>query len=360
MGLDKCEQCYEHQALNRNVFNYVKWKHRAEKSRQYLIMATIFMVASLSGVLLFVLLISGVIRVPQTDNSTSKVSIIKEEFGITREGVKIDRYTLRSIANASIEIQVLTLGCTITSIKVPDDKGQVDDIILGFDDLIGYERTDNPYLGAVLGRVANRINKGTFKLNNQIYHLPINDGDNHLNGGHSGWNKAVWNATVVEDQLTFSYISDDGDENFPGEIHANVTFRLTKEDELIIRFTAEIREKMSPINMAIQPFFNLAGEGSDSIYNHEVTIFADYYLPTKLDLLPTEIYTDQPAIHFYTANSLDIKHGKSGHDYGKHSGFSMVPQNYPDAINHDTFPDSVLYPGSTYIHTSWYKFTTAD
>lgn len=194
-----------------------------------------------------------------------------------------------TLTNAhGVEIRAMTYGGIITSIRVPDRKGQLADIVLGHETLEGY--TPNPpYLGAVVGRYANRIAHGTFTLDGKTYTLPKNDGPNTLHGGvKRTFDKVVWDGEALKGKngVAFSYLSKDGEEGFPGNLKVKVTYTLTDSNELVIDYEAAT-DKATPINVSQHSYFNLAGEGTGDILGHELMLNADRFTPVDKDLIPT-------------------------------------------------------------------------
>jgi aldose 1-epimerase len=181
----------------------------------------------------------------------------------------------------------MNYGGIILSIRVPDRKGQLADIALGHETLEGYI-PNPPYLGAVVGRYANRIAKGSFTLDGKSYTLPQNDGTNTLHGGLKGFDKVVWEGEPLKGKtgVAFSYLSKDGEEGFPGNLKIKVTYTLTDANELVIDYEATT-DKATPLNVSQHSYFNLAGEGNGDILNHEVMINADRFTPVDKNLIPT-------------------------------------------------------------------------
>ena len=194
-------------------------------------------------------------------------------------------YTLTN--SYSVEVRAMNYGAIIVSIRVPDRKGQLADIVLGHETVEGY--TPNPpFLGAVVGRYANRIANGTFTLDGKKYELPKNDGPNTLHGGPKGFDKVTWDAEPRKgaNAVAFTYLSKDGEEGFPGNLKVKVTYTLTDANELVIDYEATT-DKATPINLSQHSYFNLAGEGNGDILNHEVTLNADRFTPVDKNLIPT-------------------------------------------------------------------------
>ncbi|XP_033223586.1 aldose 1-epimerase isoform X2 [Belonocnema kinseyi] len=331
-------------------------------------------------------------------------------------GKDVKKFTFKNKCNQ--EVDVINYGATITSIRTPDKNNQLADIVLGFDHIEGYLGTDNPYFGATIGRYANRIGKASFTLDGVHYTLSKNDGENTLHGGFRQWNSKIWEANAVNNSVVMTLLSEDGDEGFPGTIIASATFTFNDDGELSIEMKA-FSTKPAPINLANHSYFNLAGHSTnaDEIYKHEVQINADCWTVTDSEGIPTgeikpvensimdlrkptilgdvinkvpeggydsnyclpdsaskktkfdakvihptsgrflEVFTNQPGVQFYTSNTFPETGilGKSGKRYFKHGALCLETQNYPDAINHKNFPDSVLRPGNVYRHIVTYK-----
>ncbi|KAJ8013857.1 hypothetical protein DPEC_G00034160 [Dallia pectoralis] len=340
--------------------------------------------------------------------------VVKEIFGEVPEGGPVEKWTLKS---SNVTVEIITLGCIITAIRCKDKNGDVHDVVLGYDDLEEY--LANPrYFGAVVGRVANRIAKGRFVVDGEEYQLAINNGPNALHGGLRGFSKVIWASEGVEGGVRLTLTSPDGDQGYPGEVQVSVTYTL-EGDTLSIQYQARTT-KTTPINLTNHSYFNLAGQGSDNIYDHIVSINAQAYLPVDDVMIPTgevrptentcfdlrrpvligprlkevpgpgfdhnfclssagdaqtegvyarvfhpasgrvlEVSTTQPGIQFYTANFLDGSFkGKGGASYPKHSAFCLETQNWPNAVNQASFPNTLLRPGEEYRHVTRFIFST--
>ena len=239
---------------------------------------------SFACVILFVLAIGGSLFA-QAGSSKTKSGVQQKAFG-TRDGRPVTLYTLTN--SHGVEVHAMNYGGIILSIRVPDRKGQVADIVLGHDALEGY--TPNPpYLGAIVGRYANRIANGTFTLDGKAYTLPKNDGPNTLHGGTTRtFDKVVWDAEHLKGKtgVAFTYLSKDGEEGFPGNMKVTVTYTLSEANELGIDYQATT-DKASPINVSQHSYFNLKGEGNGEILDHEIMINADRFTPVDKNLIPT-------------------------------------------------------------------------
>jgi aldose 1-epimerase len=217
--------------------------------------------------------------------STAKSGVQQQPFG-THDGRPITLYTLTN--SHGVEIRAMNYGGIIVSIRVPDRKGQLGDIVLGHEVLDDYI-PNPPYIGAIVGRYANRIANGTFRLDGKTYTLPKNDGPNTLHGGvDKTFNKVVWDGEALKGKtgVAFSYLSKDGDDGFPGNLKVKVTYTLTDNNELVIDYEATT-DKATPINLSQHSYFNLAGEGNGDILNHEILINADRFTPVDKNLIPT-------------------------------------------------------------------------
>ena len=348
--------------------------------------------------------------------------IKNQAFGTVPEG-PVDLYTMTN--SRGMEVRAMNYGGIIVSLRVPDKKGVLADLVLGFDTLDAY-LNNMPYFGAIIGRCANRIAKGKFALDGVEYRLARNNGMNSLHGGLKGFDKVLWYGEQFENNhgigVVFTYTSKDGEEGYPGNLKATVTYTLTDQSELQIEYEAT-PDKATPVNLTNHSYFNLAGEGNGDILKHELMLDADRFTLVDSTLIPTgelrsvartpfdftkptaigaridanneqlaiahgfdhnfvlnrkssqlalagrvhepqtgrvqEVYTTEPGVQFYTGNFLDgTIIGKHGHAYNKHAGFCLETQHFPDAPNHPNFPSTILKPGQTYHSRTVYKFFT--
>jgi aldose 1-epimerase len=217
---------------------------------------------------------------------TGNMGITSEPWGSVN-GHRVELFTLEN--KNGVEARITTYGGIIVSLKVPDRSGALGDVALGFDKLDDYVKR-NPFFGAITGRYANRIAKGQFTLDGKQYHLAINNGPNSLHGGKSGFDKKVWRAKRITTSsavgLELSYTSPDGEEGYPGTLACTVTYLLTNDNELRIDYAATT-DKATVLNLTNHSYFNLAGEGSGTILDHDITIRADNFTPTDDNLIPT-------------------------------------------------------------------------
>ncbi|WP_127138761.1 aldose epimerase family protein [Flagellimonas oceanensis] len=249
----------------------------------------------LYAVLLLVFIIAGCKQ--NKKESQSEMETVKTEseqnpieetvFGEMPDGTKVKKFTLKN--EAGMEVEVITYGGIITRWTAPDKQGNYEDIVLGFDDLDQY-LDGNPYFGALIGRYGNRIAKGQFSLEGETYTLATNDGDNHLHGGEKGFDKVVWNGVAKNTSegavLELTYTSEDGEEGYPGKLDVKVTYTLTDDNALDVQYEA-VTDKPTVVNLTQHSYFNLSGQLSEPILDHEIYLNADTYLPVDGGLIPT-------------------------------------------------------------------------
>jgi aldose 1-epimerase len=340
-----------------------------------------------------------------------------EQFGRTPEGEEVFLYTLTSAKG--LRARITNYGAILVSLEAPDRHGKLDDITLGFESLDKYV-AQRVYFGATVGRYANRIGNARFVLDGVEYKLAANDGPNHLHGGLKGFDKVVWKpveVTAAEDRAwaKLSYLSKDGEEGYPGNLQCTITYTLTNDDELQISYEAQTDRK-TVLNLTNHAYWNLAGQGAGNVLGHEMLIDAGRFtivdqglipvgatasvVDTPLDFLSPrtigsrlrqlrygydhnfvlkgrpdtlkfcarvqepasgrimEIQTTEPGVQLYTGNFLDGSVvGKGGKAYGKHAGFCLETQHYPDSPNKPSFPSTVLEPGKKFASTTVHKFS---
>jgi aldose 1-epimerase len=338
-------------------------------------------------------------------------------FGRTAQGLQVDLFTCSN--DKGVVMKVMNLGATLVELQTPDRGGRLANINLGFNRLSDYEQR-HPYFGSTVGRFANRIAGGRFTLDGTTYQLAINNGPNHLHGGESGFDLAVWEPHAVEsDQaagVKFTYTSEDGEEGYPGTLNVSVTYTLNEENELRIDYVATA-DQATPINLTNHAYWNLAGAGSGKITQHQLRLAADRYLPVDENLIPTgemlnvqdtpldftsstdigsqiqlvgadpcgydhcyvlrnqdgslqpaarmiepetgrvmEVFTTQPGIQLYTANFLDGSSACGG--FHQHEGLCLETQHFPDSPNQPAFPNVILRPGHEFRETTVHRFMT--
>ncbi len=211
----------------------------------------------------------------------------KRPFGKTSDGQPVDLYVLTN--KNGVEAAITNYGGAVVSLKVPDRNGKFGDVVLGYDSLDGYVN-DKSYFGAIVGRYGNRIGHAQFSLDGTTYTLAKNNGENSLHGGIKGFNKAVWAAKELPakngQSLELTYLSKDGEEGFPGNLHVRVVYTLTDSNELKIEYSATT-DKKTVVNLTNHTYFNLAGPGSGDILGHQLVIEADKFTPVDASLIPT-------------------------------------------------------------------------
>lgn len=222
--------------------------------------------------------------------ATAQSGSTKKSFwGKTPGGQEVDLYTLTN--KNGVEVDITTYGGAVVSLKVPDSRGRLEDVVLGYDSLDGYVN-DKSYFGAIIGRYANRIGHAQFSLDGKTYTLAKNNGENCLHGGIKGFNKAVWTAREMPAKdgqaLELTYLSKDGEEDFPGNLHVRVVYTLTDSNELKIEYSATT-DKKTVVNLTSHSYFNLlgVGPGMGDILGHVLMIEADKFTPVDSGLIPT-------------------------------------------------------------------------
>lgn len=211
---------------------------------------------------------------------------VKEPFGTLADGTKVHRW---SLANGGTRLKVLTYGGTVQSLEIPDRRGRYANVSLGYDNLESYV-TGTTYFGATIGRYGNRIGKGRFTLDGTDYQVSVNDGENSLHGGTQGFSTRVWDVepftSGTDVGLRMYYTSIDGEMGYPGTLRTKVTYTLTRNGDWRVDYEATT-DRPTVVNLTNHTYFNLAGEGSGSIYDHELTIAASRFTPTDAGLIPT-------------------------------------------------------------------------
>jgi len=308
--------------------------------------------------------------------------------------------------------KITNYGAILTSLKLPL-KSEDREVVLGFDSLEDYQSEvylkDYPYFGAIIGRFANRINQGKVTIADKGIQLPTNHGKHLLHGGHSGFDKQIWEAEILsESKLQLSLHSKDGDQNFPGNMKINVIYELNDDNELAIYYSATC-DKTCPVNLTSHTYFNFTG-GKENILNHELQIDSDKILETNSELIPTgnfaevknstydfnskkklnrdiatienyddcyvlktegetlmkvaELYeeksnirmaisTDFAGLQVYTGKFINVERNDK---FGPFSGIALETQDFPDAPNQTNFPHGLIHPGEVYEHQTRYQF----
>tara|TARA_R110002050_G_scaffold171837_1_gene303945 strand:+ start:13745 stop:14860 length:1116 start_codon:yes stop_codon:yes gene_type:complete len=319
--------------------------------------------------------------------------------------------------------QITNYGGRVVNLWVPDKKGSFEDIVLGYSSLDGYLNSNEIYFGALIGRYGNRIGNGRFSLDSKEYQLAANNGVNHLHGGVIGFNNKVWTAKQTDGQtLELTYLSEDNEEGYPGNLRVKVVYTLNNANELKIEYWANT-DQPTPVNLTHHSFFNLKGAGNGSINDHILQLNANSYTPVDQGLIPNgkiepvdgtpmdfteaveigkrvnqnfeqlvfglgydhnwvlnksdkeiqfaakitepksgrsiSVFTNEPGLQFYGGNFLDGSDtGKGGKKYTFRSAFCLETQHYPDSPNNPNFPSTILNPGEEYYSVCIYKFST--
>jgi aldose 1-epimerase len=226
------------------------------------------------------------------EKAIDSVSIAKSAYGKTDKGEQVDVYTLKN--QKGMEVNIMTYGGIITSLKVPNKAGVSEEVVIGFSNLEQYAK-DNPYFGALIGRYGNRIAKGKFTLDGKEYTLATNNGKNALHGGPEGFHSVIWTAEEAKGgdvaTLKLKYISKDMEEGYPGNLTVFVTYTLKNDNSLDVLYEATT-DKKTVVNLTQHSYFNLSGDFSKPILNDEITIDADKLVPVDADLIPTGKLTD--------------------------------------------------------------------
>ena len=224
---------------------------------------------------------------PNENQEVHSLSVTETSFGTMPDGQKVGVFHLRNASG--MEVDVITYGGAVQSIKVPDKNGHIADVALGFDNLNDYLHTDT-YFGALIGRYGNRIAKGEFALDGKTYHLPINNGPNTLHGGPKGFNTKVWAASPIETPnavgVELTLWSPDGDMGFPGDLAVTARYTLDNNNDLRIHYSA-VADKPTVVNLTNHTYFNLAGAGNGTVLDQVAMINANKVTPIDSTLIPT-------------------------------------------------------------------------
>ena len=354
---------------------------------------------------------------------TSRSQVDLQPYGQTSDGLPVLLYTVAN--EAGLRMRVMNWGATLVSLEVPDRQGNLADVTLGYDTLEGWQ-ADTAYINCTVGRYGNRIARGTFSLDGETHQLAINNDPNHLHGGPRGFHKRLWGATPVHRRgaagVRFHYRSPDGEENYPGDLAATITYWLTDRNEFRIELQAW-SGRATVVNLVHHAYWNLTGTPNHPILDHELLLRAEHYLPIDETSIPLpeapapvqgtpfdfrqaqrigrridadhdqirhgsgydhcfvidgepgilrhaatlrdpvsgrvmELHTDQPGVQLYTGNFLDGTPGKDRLPMNRRSGLCLETQAFPDSPNRSDFPSTVLRPGMAYRHVMVHRFYT--
>nr|WP_314437748.1 aldose epimerase family protein [uncultured Porphyromonas sp.] len=350
---------------------------------------------------------------------SNKAQLDPKAFQGVVDGKEVRLYSLTNKQGA--EAHFINQGAKLVSLIVPSRSGWTD-VVIGHDSLQEYLDSEEAYFGAICGRYANRVAKGSFSLDGKSYQLPINNGPNALHGGLKGFNAVIWDAEqTAPNKIAFRYVAADGEEGYPGELHVEVVYTLTEENELTIEYHATT-SKPTILNLTNHSYFNLSGDGDASVHDHSLQIDAQEYLPTDETAIPygapaavegtpmdfrephlvgeridtawdqlvwargydhtyildkpldklgraarcsspktgivMEVYTDQPGVQLYTGNWMSGNmRGKHGHRYPARAALCLETQHYPDSPNRPEYPSTRLDPGQEFRSTTAFRFT---
>lgn len=345
------------------------------------------------------------------------MSVTKTHFDFMPDGTEVHLFTITN--NNEISAGIITRGATLQSFVCPDKDGNMGDIIMGFDNVAAHIASGT-YTGNVIGQYANRLCGGKFTVAGKEYQVTQNEkGKTCLHGGGE-YNSAVWKAIIIDDDaVEFSYVSENGNEGFPGKVEVTVIYRLTDRNELEIHYNA-VPDRETVINMTNHAYFNLGTTANGDVLDHELQLFCDAFTPTDADSIPTgeirsvegtafdfrepkkigkdigaddeqlimcrgydhnfcingpvgkvrpvakvtdeksgrklEVMSDLPGVQLYTGNFLDgTEMGKNGIALGKHYGFCLETQYYPDTPNQPTFPQCTFKKGEAFKSLTIFK-----
>lgn len=345
------------------------------------------------------------------------MAVVKREFSKSSKGEQAYLYEITN--TAGMKAVVSDFGATLVSLYVPDKDGKMRDIVWGCDDVAGYEGDKNPYFGATVGRIANRVGDAIVTINGVDYPMDKNDNGNCLHGGFDGYHIRMWDAEMSDASVRFSLLSPDGDQGLPGNFQISVTYILTEANGLHIVYDG-VSDQDTYVSMTNHSYFNLNGEDGNSILNHELWINADKFTMTDERLIPTgemvdvtgtamdfrvskkvgrdidnaeaalklgggydhnwalnshkaeepvvkvyseesgigmEVFTDCPGIQFYAGNFLTDEPGKGGRIYGKRSAMAFETQRFPDSMHHENFPNALQKAGERFHTETEYRFS---
>ncbi|MFI1361987.1 aldose epimerase family protein [Streptomyces griseochromogenes] len=322
---------------------------------------------------------------------------MSELFGTLPDGTPVHRWTLK---RAGVRVRVLSYGGIVQSVEVPDREGRTADVVLGFPGLDGYLEHPEPYLGALVGRYANRIAGGRFPLNGRTYALTRNSEPNSLHGGERGFDKRVWEVEPVEHGVRLTRVSPHGEEGFPGRLEVTAVYTLEESGALRISYEA-VTDAPTVVNLTHHAYWNLRGAGHAD--GHELRLAASRYTPVDADLIPTgaladvtgsrfdfrtadevgsgydhnfvldkgvtaapqevaelhdpasgrtlTVSTTEPGLQLYTADHLSAP-------FAPGDGIALETQHFPDSPNRPEFPSTVLRPGEVFGSETLYAFST--
>jgi aldose 1-epimerase len=346
--------------------------------------------------------------------SKQAISIVQQNLG-TYEGKAVTEYTLTNATG--MQVGIINYGGILTKIITQAKDGSYGDVLTGYENFEGYLQKGNPYFGALVGRYANRLAKGTYTIEGVQYNAALNNNGQSLHGGLKGFDKVLWEAKTLpgDSSIQLVYLSKDLEEGYPGNLKVEVVYTLTANNAIKIEYTAST-DKTTVINLTNHAYFNLSAGKSPTIYDHILEIKADKYTPVDSVLIPTgalvevkgtpmdftspkkigldidkvaggydhnwvlnkaadleeiasvyepnsgrylTVATTEPGLQFYSGNFLDgtLTGTKKGIVYNKHYALTLETQHFPDSPNQPGFPSTILKPGETYHQTTVYRFS---
>ena len=351
-----------------------------------------------------------------TQLEAANLKVSRKSYGRTAAGEKVHEFILQN--GNGITVKLINYGATLTSLVTPDRDGKLADIVLGYDDIRGYE-SDPIFSGCVVGRFANRISNASFELEGKQYPLAANfEGGHHLHGGEVGFNARVWDAQIVKQEsavgVAFTLVSHDGEEGYPGRLVVRMKYLLNDNDDLVMDYYATT-DKTTHINLTQHSYYNLAGHDSGDVHKHFVRLYCDHYLPVDEHGVPTgevksvegtpfdfrkgaridrqvaerrydhnyvlsmerpatpillarvsegstgrgmAVRTDQPGVQFYTSIHMKETPGRNGAVYNTNQALCLETQHFPDTPNKPNFPTTVLKPGEEFRSKTIHHFYT--
>ncbi len=351
-----------------------------------------------------------------TQLEAANLKVSRKSYGRTAAGEKVHEFTLQN--GNGITVKLINYGATLTSLVTPDRDGKLADIVLGYDDIRGYE-SDPIFSGCVVGRFANRISNASFELEGKQYPLAANfEGGHHLHGGEVGFNARVWDAQIVKQEssvgVAFTLVSHDGEEGYPGRLVVRMKYLLNDNDDLVMDYYATT-DKTTHINLTQHSYYNLAGHDNGDVHKHFVRLYCDHYLPVDEHGVPTgevksvegtpfdfrkgaridrqvaegrydhnyvlsmdrpekpillarvsegstgrgmAVRTDQPGVQFYTSIHMKETPGRNGAVYNTNQALCLETQHFPDTPNKPNFPTTVLKPGEEFRSKTIHHFYT--
>lgn len=344
------------------------------------------------------------------------MAVVKREFDKNSKGEQAYFYEITNAAG--MKAVVTDFGATLHSLYVPDKDGNFRDVVWGYDSVAEYEFDNGPYFGGTIGRIANRVGGSKVTINGVEYQMETNERTNCLHSGPNCYHVRIWNVETFDTAVKFSILSPDGDQGLPGNFDVSVTYTVTEENSLKITYEG-VSDKDTFVSMTNHSYFNLNGENSDSILEHELWIDADAFTPANEEMIATgeildvtgtamdfrtakkigrdieadelplkigsgydhnwainahgaedaivrltseesgiclEVFTDCPGIQIYTGNFLCDKPGKRGRIYPNRSAVALETQHYPNAVNRPNFPSPLVKAGEKFHTETEYKF----